>query len=254
MATPSQTLTCGGCGYANEPERVYCHNCGSKLDRSLLPRQDEGQKKESLEKTRKRVRKMTNPDGNGVGREVKAFFKTIIWAAVVAALILFVLPPNEIPEKNPTDLPTRILSSELTDAVESPQPRSLQLSEADVNAHLKQSLKKATGGLPGVKFERAFVKFEPNVCRITMEQSLLGYSLYSSSAYSLAVQGDKLVPTTVGGNFGRLAVHPKLMEYADYAFKNLWTALKREREQMDKLRDIRIGKGQIILVTRGKTQ
>jgi hypothetical protein len=254
MAAPNQTLTCSGCGYANEPERVYCHNCGSKLDRSLLPREDEGKKKESLEKTRKRVRRMTNPGEGGVAREVKAFFKTIIWAAVVAALILFVLPPSEVPEKNPTALPTRILSSELTDAVESPQPRSLQLSEADVNAHLKQSLKKATGGLPGVKFERAFVKFDPNVCRITMEQSLWGYSLYSGSSYSLAVQNDKLVATTVGGHFGRLAVHPKLMEYADFALKKLWDALKREREQMDKLRDIRISKGQIILVTRGKAQ
>ena len=28
-------LTCGQCGYENEPERVYCHNCGTKLDRSV---------------------------------------------------------------------------------------------------------------------------------------------------------------------------------------------------------------------------
>jgi hypothetical protein len=100
MAAPNQTLTCGPCGYANEPERVYCHNCGTKLDRSLLPKED-GRKQESVEKTRRRVRKMTNPGQDSpVVREVKAFFKTIIWAAVVAALILFALPPDGIPEKS----------------------------------------------------------------------------------------------------------------------------------------------------------
>jgi hypothetical protein len=156
MAASNQTLTCAQCGYANEPERVYCHNCGTKLDRSLLPKEND-RKNESIEKTRKRVRKMTNPGQTGaVAREIKAFFKTIVWAAIVAALILFALPPDGIPDKSPAELATRIVSSELSDAVESPQPRSLQLTEAEVNAHLRQSLKKASGGMPGVKFERAF--------------------------------------------------------------------------------------------------
>jgi hypothetical protein len=41
------------------------------------------------------------------------------------------------------------------------------------------------------------------------------------------------------------------MEHADVALNKLWAALKREREQMDKLADVRIAKGQITLVTRG---
>ena len=34
------TLTCAECGFVNEAERVYCHNCGKKLDRSLIPKED----------------------------------------------------------------------------------------------------------------------------------------------------------------------------------------------------------------------
>ena len=57
--TPSgPTLTCSQCGFANETERVYCHNCGAKLDRSLLPKATETSK-DSVAKVRKRVQKMT---------------------------------------------------------------------------------------------------------------------------------------------------------------------------------------------------
>ena len=30
------TLTCKECQHVNEEARIYCHNCGTKLDRSLL--------------------------------------------------------------------------------------------------------------------------------------------------------------------------------------------------------------------------
>lgn len=252
-SSAAPTLTCAQCGYANEAERVYCHNCGGKLDRTLLPKEDE-RKKESLEKTRRRVKKLTNPGADPVTREIKAFFKTFSSAAFVAALILFVRPPDNVPDPRPESLPTRIVSSELVTAIESPQPRSVAFTEEEVNAHLRQSLKKASGGLPGVKFERAFVNFSPNVCKITMEQSLWGFPLYTGSSYKLAISEGKLVATNMGGSFGRLSVTPQIMEYAEIALKKLWGALKREREQMDKLRDVRIAKGQITLVTRGTAQ
>ena len=60
MAAPAPTLTCKQCNYDNEPERVYCHNCGAKLDRTVLPK-DPAKTKEGKEKTAKRVRRMINP-------------------------------------------------------------------------------------------------------------------------------------------------------------------------------------------------
>jgi hypothetical protein len=43
------------------------------------------------------------------------------------------------------------------------------------------------------------------------------------------------------------------MQYADFSFGKLWKALQREREHMDKLRDIRVEPKRVILVTRGRT-
>ena len=80
---PEATLPCEQCGYANEPERVYCHNCGAKLDRSLLPKTTE-KPPERPEKARKRIEKMTNPKSGGVGREIKALFKVAFFSALLA--------------------------------------------------------------------------------------------------------------------------------------------------------------------------
>jgi hypothetical protein len=251
MAATPPTLTCPQCSYVNEAERVYCHNCGGKLDRSLLPKEEE-RGKQSIEKTRRRVKKLTNPGSSPITRELKTLVSTLAWAAAIAALILIVRTPEGVPEKSPAELPSRIVGSELADAVDSPQPRALQFTEEEVNAHLRQSLKAKTSG-DLVTFDRAFVSLEPGVLRITMQQSLYGFSIYSASYYKLAMEGGKLAATNVGGRFGRLAVHPLLMQYADFSFNKLWKALQREREQMDKLREIRVEPKRIVLITRGRT-
>ena len=250
MAAPSASLTCPQCAYVNEAERVYCHNCGAKLDRSVLPHDDEATTKESIARTRKRVKKMTNPGSSSVARELKTAVGTLFWAAVVAAVFLIARKPDGVPEAG-NDLAQRIISNEIMDAVESPRPFTLQFSEADVNSHLKAVKSKTSGGLPGVEFQRAFIKFDPGVCRIGMQQNVWGWPVYSGVAYRLDVQDGKFIATNVGGNFGRLSVHPLLMQYADAAFRKLWGALKRERQQMDKMQRVVVDKGRITLVTKG---
>src|SRR4051794_4469121 len=97
MSTPLASLTCAACGFVNEPERVYCHNCGAKLDRSILPKEEEAETRESIERTRRRVKKLTNP-GSQAGRQaVSAAIKTVIWSAVVAFVIQAVRAPDHIP-------------------------------------------------------------------------------------------------------------------------------------------------------------
>jgi hypothetical protein len=249
MARSSQTLTCPQCSYVNEAERVYCHNCGAKLDRTLLPQDDDRKTRETIERTRKRVKKLTNP--TSVRQNVRSAANTLVWAAVVALLIQIARPPEGIPAKR-TELADRLIGNELIEATESVQPRTLMFTEADANAHLATALRKGEGGLPGVKFERAYTKFEPGVVRIGMEQTIWGYPIYSGVAYRLAVEGGRLIETNLGGHFGRVRVHPALMAYVGVNFKKLWQALGREREHMEKkMRAVQVEKGRIILVTKG---
>ncbi len=251
MATTTPSLTCPQCGYVNEAERVYCHNCGAKLDRSLLPVEDDSKAKESIEKTRKRVKKMTNPGESVVVREAKALANTLLWAAIVALLLLLVRPPDDVPPKD-AEPGARILSSEIQTALESGQAQRLIFTEDEVNAHLRSAVHAKAGGgsLPGVSFERAYARLKPGICHIGIEQSIWGFSLYSGIDYKLAVKGGVFTATQTGGNFGRVAIHPALMGLADFAFKKLWVALKREHEQMQKLQAVAIDTGRIMLVTK----
>jgi hypothetical protein len=245
-------LTCGACGFSNEPERVYCHNCGAKLDRSLLPVVEQDKNQESAEAARRRIKKMTNPAGFTVGQALKGLVITLFWAALVAAIFLISQPPEGLPEDK-RELSMRLVQSELMEAVQSPTPRAIAFTEGEVNAALKQSLKRAgtAGDIPGLEFQRAYVILKPGVAQVGMQQGLFGYPLYYGVEYQPTVVDGKFTPVLVGGNFGRLPVHPAAMKYLDYAFQKLWLALKREHEQVQKMQNIVVKQGEIVFVTKG---
>ena len=246
--SPTANLPCEQCGYLNEPERVYCHNCGAKLDRSLLPKVEE-KKLEKPEQARKRIEKMTNPQSGWIMREIFMIFKTAFWGAVVAILILLFRAPDDVPEtkKGGSD---RLISSDMMEALESPAPRPLSFSEDDVNQYLKQMLKPKPGSY-GVEFSRAFVRLRPGEMRITSENSVWGFPMYAAADFNLEVKDGKFQATIVGGHFGRLSIDPQLMRYSDAIFGDLWGSLKRERGQMDKMASVKIEDKRIDLVTKG---
>lgn len=257
MATsPSgPTLTCSQCSFANEAERVYCHNCGAKLDRSLLPKVEETNK-ESIEKTRQRVKKMTNPGGTDVLREFKALANCLIYGALTALVIGIVREPEGVPPAKPKEgeFP-RMIGSELAEAAESPQPRVLQFTEAEANAYLRTSLKsKGSGWIPGAQFERAFVRFEPGSVYVGLEQSLFGFPLYSGARYNIGVKDGKFFADNKGGNIGRIGVDPAVMQYAVAAFQPLWKALKRENDQIQGMEKVVMDKGRIGFLTKARTK
>jgi len=248
-SSPTANLPCEQCGYLNEPERVYCHSCGAKLDRSLLPKGDE-KKQETPESARKRISKMTNPQAGWFWREVKTLFKVALYAALVAAIILIAQAPVGLPDGK-KEATLRLVSSDIMEALEAPTPRALSFTEDEVNQYLKQMLKAKEGAITGVEFKRAFVNLRPGAIRMNSENSLWGYPVFSGVDYGLEVKDGKFTATVVGGNFGRLAVDPQLMRHAAVAFNGLWTSLQRERKQMDKMQSVKVEKERIDLVTKG---
>src|SRR5215213_2962997 len=117
---PAPTLPCKQCGYVNEPERVYCHNCGQKLDRSVLPKESEV-RRESPQQAQRRIRRMTNPSASQVVKELRTFAKTIAWSVVAAGLVQILREPDGTPTRN-NEIPLRLVSSEMASLLESPQP------------------------------------------------------------------------------------------------------------------------------------
>lgn len=250
-STPAPTLPCEQCGYNNEPERVYCHNCGAKLDRSLLPKAAE-KPQEHPEKAKKRIEKMTNPKSGWFWREIKTLIKVAFFSALVAAIYLMFQKPDDLPEVKKTD-EIRFVSSDMMEALGAPNPTRVSFSDDDINHYLKQQplKKRQPTMIPGVDVVAAFVACTPGVLRIYSQQNAFGFDTYSRIDYKLEVKDGKFIPTVVGGAFGKLNVDPQLMQYADYAFGTLWDSLGRERKQMDKMLSVSVQQGHIDLVTKG---
>jgi len=246
--TPAN-LPCSHCGFVNEAERVYCHNCGSKLDRSLLPQHSETGE-DSPENARKRISKITNPKAGFAFHEVKTFLKVEIYAAIVAVLFVISQPPEGVPEVKKESL-QRMINSDMMEAMESPQPRLISFTEDEVNQYLKKNVKTRETMVPWVEVSRAYAGLTPGVIRMGMETSVVGYPIFTEIFIHPEVKGGKFTTTIVGGNLGRLAIDPRLMTYGDWLFQGTWEALKRERGQMDKMARVDVKKGEISLVTKG---
>ena len=249
-ATPS--LTCKQCNYENEPERVYCHNCGAKLDRTLLPK-DPSKTKEAIEQSRKRVRKLVTPKTGFFTNWHKSLLNVLASALSVSALIQMARPPAGVPK-----VPTKddlMNAPQLVEAIEdlqmSPAPQARQLPEATINLYLASAIKaKAETADDYFKFDRAIVSLGKDVIKITAQESAFGYPIYAATDYKLSIAGGKLVATNVGGSLGRIPVHPMLMEYSGVAFDQLWAALQREKSLLDAMQSVSISPGIFTFVTK----
>ena len=97
--------------------------------------------------------------------------------------------------------------------------------------------------VPGVQVVHAYGRLRAGGAASLPSNPPLVYPLYSRIDYKLEVKSGKFTPTIVGGAFGKLAIDPQLMQYADYAFGTLWESLQREHKQMDKMLSVTVREG-----------
>jgi hypothetical protein len=241
-------LVCPECRRENEAERIYCHECGARLDRSKVSKIKA--KEEDPKEAQRRLKAML--DGRSAKRRQLFFLfsKVILGAWLVAGAAQMVRPPDLPQRGTPSlaEMPPQI-NMELENATMDPHVGTLHYSDEQVNAYLTYALKsKQTALSKYLKFERLVVGFDEGSVRVTTERSLYGYSVFTSGIYNVSVQDGKLVFKNVGGQIGRLQLHPKLMQFSDIIFVDLRTALERERRLISKLAAIELHSKQVVFV------
>ena len=236
-------LVCPECGHENEPERVYCHRCGARLDRSAVASLRQKEAKD----TQRHVRKMLNPPKAAFRRLFFRVSKLVLGACLAAAVIQMILPPD-VPSAAKDVAPLQI-NLDLENAIYSHRPAQLEYTEEQVNAYLAYTLKGKQAALnkPLLNFKRAIVGFGEGAVIITAERSLFGYSLYSGSAYAVRAGEGKIVVSNKGGNIGRLPFSPEIMQFMDIIFADLWPALQREQKLVAKMGAIELHEKQVLL-------
>jgi hypothetical protein len=241
-------LVCPECRRENEPERIYCHDCGARLDRSVLAKAP--QKAEDPGATHKRVKAMFDP-----GRAVmkKRFFDAskLVLGALAAAAIVQMLRSPDLPEKSKElTLPVQI-SMDLENATSTPGSAQLRYSEDQLNQYLGYALKSKQAALSSyLNFERAVVGLESDHCRLTVERSLAGFSVYTTSLFTPSIAENDLVLKNRGGMIGRMPVHPLLMQYSGILFRDLAAVFERERKALSKLAAVELQPKTVVLTPR----
>lgn len=242
-------LKCKQCGYENEGERVYCHNCGTKLDRSVLPKEPPSE--ESAAAVRKRVKRFATPGRYRPLQFVKLVLTAVFWGAVLACTIEVVRKPEGVPpmpDERMVEAPA--LGVSLEEVLNYPG-RTLAISEEQINGYLYNTVRgKQRGALAEyIHYERSFVNVEPGKIWIATQRSVAGHSVYAASAYEVSVQDGHLVARVAGGALGRLPVHPAVMELLQFPFRPLWEALSRERKLMERMAAVQLEKDHVLVVS-----
>jgi len=201
-----------------------------------------------VQATRDRLRKMLDPQRAKIRH---LFFKTskmILGALFTAAIIQMILPPDAPPPPKTGEFPPQI-TLDLENALLNHSTVPMQYTEGQVNAYLASALKSKQAALNKyLQFERAIVNFDENLCRITVQRSLFGLSVYTGTSSKVTLDKGAIAATNIGGSIGRLPVHPALMKYGDALFADLWGALDRERKSIAKMERIEFHPQQVILV------
>lgn len=239
-------LICPECRRENEAERIYCHDCGARLDRTALAKAPP--KGEDVKETQRRLKSMLDPQRAKMRLWFFKVSKLILGALAAAAVVQMILPPDLPPRAKTGEFPPQI-NLDLENAAMNHGAAPMQYTEAQVNAYLGSALKSKQAALSKLlQFERAFVKFDENLCRVTAERSLFGFSLFTTTSSRVSLQNGTLTASNNGGNIGRLPIHPLLMKYAEpLFFGDLWTALDRERKAVAKMNAIEFRSQAVVL-------
>ncbi len=236
MATA--TLVCKQCNFENEPERVYCHNCGAKLDRSLLP--PEASRREDPVVMQERVRKMVSPN-RGMGlRWVKNLVTSVVTASVLASLLLIIKPPAGVPTvSKEASLDAPAITEDRENLA--PQPnRMRKYTEDEVNAFLQYSVRGKAASSYGIsmQFDRAFVHFLEGRFSITSQQSIFGVPIYATTVRTVQIKNGAIISQVLGGSFGSFHIPAAAMPHLEGVFTPLRTALDHNRALIAKLQSV----------------
>src|SRR5262249_16935249 len=120
-------LVCPDCHHENELERIYCHNCGARLDRSGVIK--EKAIAEPAEETQRRIQRLFDTKRGRWRNLTGRLTKTVVGALCLAAVIVMLLPADFPPETKSYDF-APMINMDIVSASSSRRTAPLVYSEA----------------------------------------------------------------------------------------------------------------------------
>jgi hypothetical protein len=246
MISTMPTVACSECRRENEIERIYCHDCGARLERKaikkIVPKKED---------THSRVKKLFDARGPRIRALFFKVSKIALGACGSAALTVMALPP-EVPSvvKNPL-VQTPNIGFDMERVFASHEAMQVKYTDEQVNLFLVSNLKSKKKSLdqPFLEFKNAFAAFHEGAASVTIERSLFGYSLFTTINFGPQSNGGKAGVKPTGASIGRMPIHPEVAKYMNYLFGDLWGALERERKLASRLTSIEFHEKSVLLLS-----
>jgi len=182
-------LRCASCGYDNDPTRVYCHSCGTRLERGAQAAPAPTGFTHPTD-----VANMKKPrQPREWGKFFGALFRFALLAALLAAVILALLPPHDLPAPvAPDEMLAGRLSALVATSAEADGTRAFTIPAADINKWLVTSvaLKEQPDSLVKLRPERLYAVPGDGDLRVGLEAKLpVGPSLYFEGLFAPVPEG-----------------------------------------------------------------
>jgi ribosomal protein S27E len=217
------TLECAQCGHHNDPTRVFCQNCGARLER---PSGDEakisGPTKVVVERRHRGRSAGTGMIGAIFGL-IRTVFGTALFAALLALLIQMARQPDGVPPAQPAnEAQAGQLLQTLQNLAGSTYARTIDITEAQANNYLKSSIvpdEEGTAKFLRADFSRAFVKIRTGELDFFAEQIFYGWPIYTHLTTVPDTSGGKLSLRVTGGGIGRMSLDHRLVPLLQRALR-----------------------------------
>lgn len=218
-------LICGSCQFDNDPTRVYCHNCGQRLDRggAVAPPPTGFTHPTEL----RNLRRPRTPIA--WGRLFGGLLRLAFLIALVAAVVLAALEPPGVPPPVAADQPrAAALSALVSDAAHAASPRAFQVSAADLQQWLVSTVE--LGSAPvlvaAMKPERIYAVPGNDSLRLGLKIGLPFGRVYYEADYRPEKSGNGYSLQPLGYRIGRLELPPVLGWPVARQFEGLRDALQ----------------------------
>ncbi len=254
MPAKEITLRCTPCGYENEPQRVYCHNCGTKLDRRLLPPEMTDAPDNS--KVERHIRRITDPRRGILKRRIINVGKSLFVGAIIGFLITIFRPPSSEPAPQDDNglAAAPFIYDDVQGALGQAAPKRLVYTEAQANGYLQGAYRARdiTSYVPTLRYERTYVAFDEGFVDVTAHLSLVTWPIHFGGQYIIQIKGEQIQSRCIAGRMGRLTIPGPVMQLLNYGMDPLWTLLERDRKSIARLQSVTFRKGVVELQTKGQ--
>ena len=262
-------IPCGACGHHNDPTRVFCQNCGVRLDKSAeVEVGEDGAVSETPAGTpppspiQYRAEYQTLPQkkkGTGALKMVwiiaRELAVTAALAFVLACLVQMLRAPTGIPPATaPVESSASFLAADLQAARENPYPRSVVVTANQANNFLAARLSPGTSeGWPPVTFARAFVVPGNGDVIFRVQQAYLGLPVYLSLTLVPEHSNGGTTAKIIAGKIGRLPVPDFLLPKFAASFDPTFGALRGPADWFGSAESIVVTPEGATINWRGKT-